>query len=418
MIEDRKPKFFYGYVIVVAAFLIQVVGFGIYSSYGIFFNPLLVEFGWSRAVISGAASLFVVMMGLFSMIVGGLNDRFGPRITVAACGFFWGLGYLLMSQVNTVWQLYLFYGLIAGMGVSGIDVLPLTTIARWYVRRRGMMSGVVKMGAGVGILSIPLVVSWLISSYGWRTSFSIIGIVALVFMVLVAQFLRRDPSQVGQLPYGQNEAEPPSSNSGTGVFSLRRAIHTRQFWMLCVIYLLIIFFGDAILVHIVLHAMDFGVSPTGAASILAVIGGVSILGRFITGSAGDRVGSKWVMIFCLLIVAATFFWLQVAGELWMLYLFAVVYGFAQGGLFTLMSPWVAELFGLSSHGAIFGAVAFGGTIGGAFGPVIFGRIFDVTGSYQLAFLLSAVISIIAIIVALFLKPITSVSRDVDAVSGS
>ena len=124
------------------------------------------------------------------------------------------------------------------------------------------------------------------------------------------------------------------------------------------------------------------------------------------------------MIFCFLIVAATFFWLQVAGELWMLYLFAVVYGFAHGGLFTLMSPWVAELFGLSSHGAIFGAVAFGGTIGGAFGPVIFGRIFDVTGSYQLAFLLSAVISIIAIIFALFLRPITSVRRDVAAVSSS
>ncbi len=401
---ENKPKFFYGYVVVAAAFSIQVIGFGLYSSFGVFFNPLLAEFGWSRTTISGAVSLFAVMMGLFSMITGGLNDRFGPRILTAVCGIFWGLGYLLMSQTDAVWQLYLFYGVVVGIGISCIDVLPLTTIARWFVRKRGMMSGIAKAGAGVGILIVPLVVTWLISSYGWRTSFVIIGIVALVFTVAIAQFLRRDPGKMGQLPYGEGDNGLQSFNSETGGFSLRRAIRTRQFWMLGVIYIIIIFCGDAILVHIVPHAVDLEISPTSAASLLAVIGGVSIGSRFIMGSAGDRIGNRWAMIICLLILAVTFLWLQIADELWMLYLFAVIYGFAHGGLFTLMSPWIAELFGLDSHGAIFGTVGFVGTMGGALGPVLFGRIFDVTRSYQLAFLVSTVVSIVAIILTLLVRP--------------
>jgi MFS family permease len=116
------------------------------------------------------------------------------------------------------------------------------------------------------------------------------------------------------------------------------------------------------------------------------------------------------MIICFLILAGTFLWLQVADELWMLYLFAVIYGFAHGGLFTLMSPWIAELFGLDSHGAIFGTVGFVGIMGGALGPVLFGRIFDVTRSYQLAFLVCTVISIVAIILSLLVRPLTEARK--------
>ena len=174
----------------VAAFLIQVVGFGIYSSYGIFFNPLLIEFGWSRTVISGAASLFAVMMGLFSMIVGGLNDRFGPRITVAACGFFWGLGYLLMSQVSSVWQLYLFYGVIIGVGMGGAFVPILSTVARWFVKRRSLMTGIVVVGLAAGTLIMPPITNWLIYTYDWRTAFIVVGVLVLVVVVTAHNFTR------------------------------------------------------------------------------------------------------------------------------------------------------------------------------------------------------------------------------------
>ncbi|GAH36150.1 unnamed protein product, partial [marine sediment metagenome] len=179
MAKNGAPKFFYGYIIVLAGFFLQVVGWGLCSTFGIFFNPLLIEFGWTRAMISGAFSLSFLILGFISIIVGGLNDRLGPRMIMVVCGLFLGSGYLLMSQLNTIWQLYLFYGVIVGIGMSGMDVLSLSTIARWFVRRRGMMSGIVKAGAGIGMAIMPPIANWLISSYGWRTSYFIVGIIAL-----------------------------------------------------------------------------------------------------------------------------------------------------------------------------------------------------------------------------------------------
>lgn len=410
MTADKKPKLFYGYIVVLAAFGIQAVAWGLCSTFGVFFNPLLIEFGWTRAMISGAFSLCFLILGFISIIVGGLNDRFGPRMIMVVCGFFVGLGYLLMSQLNTIWQLYLFYGVIVGIGMSGMDVLSLSTIARWFVRRRGMMSGIVKAGAGIGMVIMPPIASWLISSYGWRTSYFIIGIIALALVILVAQFLRRGPAQMGQLPDGEEEVNIGCLNSADGGFSFQEAIHTRQFWMLCVIFLLVGFCVEAIIVHIVPHATDLGISAVSAASILAVIGGVSIIGRFVMGSAGDRVGNKPAYLICFGLLSVALLWMQLARELWMLYLFACVYGFAHGGFFAVISPWVAELFGLSSHGVILGAVLFSTTIGGAIGPVLAGHIFDITSSYQLAFLVFTVACIVGFILTLLLKPITNVER--------
>ena len=410
MAKNGAPKFFYGYIIVLAGFFLQVVGWGLCSTFGVFFNPLLIEFGWTRAMISGAFSLSFLILGFISIIVGGLNDRLGPRMIMVVCGLFLGSGYLLMSQLNTIWQLYLFYGVIVGIGMSGMDVLSLSTIARWFVRRRGMMSGIVKAGAGIGMVIMPPIANWLISSYGWRTSYFIIGIIALVFIILVAQFLRRDPAQMGQLPDGEEKVNIGCLNSADGGFSLQEAIHARQFWMLCVIFLLVTFCVEAIIVHIVPHATDLGISAVSAANILAAIGGVSIIGRFVMGSAGDKAGNRLAIIVCFLILLVSLLWMLVAKELWMLYLFACVYGFAHGGFFALISPSVAEFFGLSSHGVILGAVFCLTTIGGAIGPVLAGHIFDVTSSYQLAFLVFTVVCIVGFILTLLLKPVTNVER--------
>ena len=188
-------------------------------------------------------------------------------------------------------------------------------------------------------------------------------------------------------------------------FSLREAIHNKPFRILCALYALVLFSANTILVHIVPHAIDLGIAPANAARILATIGGVSMAGRIAMGSVSDRVGGRKAMIICSIVVIGSLVWLQSARELWMLYLFAVIYGFAHGGFFTIPSPLVAELFGLSSHGAIFGTIFFAGTIGGAIGPPLAGRIFDVTGSYQLAFLICAVASVIVFILALLLRPV-------------
>ncbi len=405
MTEKIQPKFFYGYIIVVVAFLLMLMMWGAYYSFGIFFEPLLAEFGWTKAMTSGAFSLSFFLTGILGVFAGRLTDRFGPRVVLTVGGFFLGLGYLLVSQTSTVWQLYLFYGVVVALGMSA-SVIPLqSTIARWFAKRRGTMNGIIISGIGVGMVIIPPIAQWLISSYGWRTSYIVVGITALVTIILTAQFLRRDPGKMGQLPYGEGELEVKVSSPDTG-FSLREALRSWQFWTLVMALLCFTMGEGTILVHIVSHAIGLGISAASAALIIPVIGAVSIPGRILLGMAGDRIGNRPAYVIGFVFLSVSLFWLLVAKELWMLYLFAVIYGFGYGGLSALISPIIAELFGLSSHGVIMGVVImFGGTGGMAIGPLLAGHIFDISGSYQSAFLMYAAISVIGLILVSRLRPV-------------
>jgi MFS family permease len=393
----KEHKYFYGYVIAAACFGIQAIGVGTYVSYGVFFNPLISEFGWSRAAISGASSIAFFIMGLLGIFVGRLNDKIGPRNVMAVTGFLFGLGHLLMSRLGAVWQLYLFYSVVIGIGLSSVDVIALSTTARWFVSKRGIMTGIVKIGTGAGQFIIPLVASMLITRYGWRTSYNIIGAAVLISLVAISQLLRRDPGQIDLLQDYEEETSGDNQGLAGRGFSLNETLRTRQFWIICSINLAIVFCFLIIILHIVPHAHDIGASATRAATVLSTIGGVSMAGRFIIGIAIDRVGSKRAMILCIILLIAGLLWLQMAKDLWMLYLFAVIYGIAHGGYFTTMSPIVAEFFGIRAHGVLFGIVAFSGTVGGAIGPILAGRIFDVTGGY--------VMSAIGLLLLLLLKPI-------------
>ncbi len=404
MINKKTPKVPYGYIIVLACFLIQGIGIGSLIAYGVFFKPLLAEFGWSRATISGASSMAFLLSGLLGILAGNLNDKFGPRIIVAVTGVLFGSAYLSLSQVNSVWQLYLFFGLVAGIGLSSVDVISLTTIARWFVWRRGMMTGIVKVGTGAGQLVMPLLAGIFIIDYGWRFASVFIGIVVLVLVTGSGLLLRRDPGQMGQLPDGGREPPDGQLDSSEIGLSLQEALRSGKFWMVCLIGLLAGYCLMTIMVHIVPHAIDIGMGTIKAAGVLSTIGGVSMLGRLSTGMAIDRIGNKKSLIMCFILLILSFLWLQVAEEMWMLYLFAVIYGVAHGAFFTVISPIVARLFGISSHGVLFGIVAFSGTVGGAVGPVLAGHIFDVTLSYQLVFLILTGVSIACLLLSLFLKP--------------
>ncbi len=405
MTENKEPRFFYGYVLVLASFAILLITRGGLYSFGVFFEPMLVEFGWTRALTSGAYSLNMFLHGLLVIGAGKLNDRFGPRLVLTAGGLLWGLGYLLMSQVSVVWQLYLFYGVIMGIGFSGY-IVPLTsTVARWFVRRRGMMTGIVMAGIGAGAMIMPLLAGWFISSYGWRLSFTALGISSLIFIISAAQFLKRDPQSRGQLPYGGTDLEQRCLSLTDRDFSLREAIHTRQLWMLWVIFLCVGFPMITVMVHIVIYATGLGIPAASAVNILSVAGGANIAGRIVMGSATDRIGNRPVLLIGLIILLASLVWLQFAKDLWTLYLFTALFGFAWGGSLVLVSPIVAELFGLGSHGVLLGFVDAGITVGGTIGPVLVGHIFDITGSYQLGFLICAMVTVVGLILALFLKPI-------------
>jgi MFS family permease len=405
-LNENKPRFFYGYVVVIAAFFIMVVSWATYNSFGIFFKPLLDEFSWNRAVTSGAFSLSMFIYGILGIVVGALNDRFGPRVVLTFCGILLGLGYLLMSQISAIWQLYLFWGVIIGIGMSGVWVPLLSTVAKWFVKRRTLMTGIVIAGLGIGGLIGPPVISRLIATYDWLMSCIVVGIAVLLFVVIAAQFLKRDPAQMRQLPKGESGGNFQTAKSITNSFSFKEAVKTTQFWIVFGMFFCYGFGAYAIVVHIVPYAIDLKISPVSAANILAARGAMVILGNYILGALADRVGNRQIYIIGFVMMSAALLWLSLAEKEWMLYLFIVLAGFASGGMGASESPLTARLFGISSHGLIYGVVHVGFTIGAAAGPFITGYIFDLTSGYQLAFLTCAAFGIIGLILTIILRPTT------------
>jgi MFS family permease len=358
---------------------------------------------WLRTS-AGATSLAYLMMGALGIVAGSLNDRFGPRIVMTVTGIVCGIGYFLLSQLNSAWQLYVFYGFVVGIGLSSADVIPLTVTARWFVRRRGMVTGLIKVSTGSGQLVMPLLAGAFIMSYGWRFAFICLGIVALIVLIGSGQLLRRDPGRKGNLLDGHHKPVQAQMSAPEGGLSLREAARTPQLWMLCIIIFLVMNCLLTILMHVVPHASDLGLDPIKAAGVVSTVGGVSMFGRLLTGLLVDRIGTRESMAICFILLIVGFLWLQVAREAWMLYLFAAIYGMAHGSFFTLISPTVARLFGIDSHGVLLGIVLFSGNLGGAIGPVVAGYIFDLTRSYQLVFLLLAAVCSVALMLTPFLKP--------------
>ncbi|MFC1992831.1 MFS transporter [Chloroflexota bacterium] len=402
-VESKKPRLFYGYIVVIAGFIVMAMMWGPIFSFGVFLKPVSADFGWTRAMTTGAYSLYMVLHGSLYIITGRITDRFGPRILVTVCGSLFGLGFLLMSQISDLWQLYLFYGVFVAIGISGSWVPILSIVARWFVKKRGLMSGIVSSGMGVGIMIGPPVTSWLISRYGWSTSFMVIGIIALVLIIPAAQFLKRDPSQVGMLPDAESEATEESITREAKGFSLYEAMHSKRLWLTCAAYFCSGGLVHAGMVHTVPHATDLGISAIVAANLLVVIGALSIVGRIGMGRASDKIGNILALAVVFVLWMAGFLWLLPAEEAWMLYLFAIAFGFAFGGENAVMSPLVAELFGMKSHGLIFGLVSFIATVGGAIWPLFAAHIFDTTGSYQLGFLVFAGISLVGLMLILTLR---------------
>jgi nitrate/nitrite transporter NarK len=266
-----------------------------------------------------------------------------------------------------------------------------------------MMSGIVKVGTGTGQLVVPFAASLLILGYGWRTTYILIAVFTALMLGGMGQLLRRDPSQKGQLPDGDTQTGSVEFQVAEKGLSFREALRTRQFWTICLIHLTISFSLLSIIVHIVTHAIDLGLPATTAAGVLSTIAGASMVARFLIGISADRAGIRACMIFCFTLLILNLLWLQVAKELWMIYLFAGFYGVSHGGHFTLISPLVAEHFGIRFHGLIFGIVLFAGTVGGAAGPIVAGHLFDITGSYSSTFWICAAVGCFALGLLLSLR---------------
>jgi MFS family permease len=399
-----KPGYFYGYTIVITATIIMTVCMGAYYSFGVFLKPIASDFGWSRALTSGAFSISVIVMGLTGLFFGRMNDRFGPRLVLTLSGFLIGIGYLLSYLIDSLWQLYFFYGVLTGVGLGGVFVPLASTVARWFVARRGIMTGIAISGIGIGSLVSPPIANQLISNYDWRISYLFIGGITLVVATIAAQFLKRDPSVIGQVPYGSTQVVNQRVNHRGVDFSLNAAISTSQFWLT---FALSLFFGfslTAIMVHIAPYATDAGISATTAASFISMIGIGSILGRLFLGKIGDRIGYRAIYILCFIMMSLSILWIIFISSILSIYIFALVFGISYGGSAMAQSLLVAELFGMKSHGVIMGATGIGFSIGCAAGPFTVGYIFDITYHYQLGLIISLISAVLALLATILIKP--------------
>ena len=404
----REQGFFYGWIIAGSAFVVMIVCFGVQYFFGVFFKPLIAEFGWTRAATSMIFSVYMVVRAVFSIVMGYFCDRRGPRLTVAIGGISMGLGLFLISGAQTIWQLYLFYGFMGGIGAASFYVPLASTLSKWFVKKRGLVLGMFTAGIGLGTVIFSLFTEFLIRSYAWRMSFVILGVMTLIIILTSAFLLRSTPELMGLQPDGKTvewslHKEGRTQGHSNKSLSFSAAVVTLPFWLILFIEVVSYMISITPLVHIVPYATDAKLSPMVAATQLAVIGGFSIVGRILFGAMSDKIGAKNLLPLMVMVEAVMLFFLLQAKVPVTFYVFSIVFGLAYGGSVPLIPSVTAEFFGSGSMGMIFGVISFGGILGGAFGPFMAGYIHDVTHRYSAAFLFMGIVGMIGALLALYLK---------------
>lgn len=403
-----------------AGFLIAVVGLGTRYSFGVFFKSIESEFALTRGATSGVFSIYMLLCCVFAVLGGRALDRYGPKVVVFLMGSFTGLSLLLTSQANSAWQLLISYGLLLSLGTGAIYAVVNSTASRWFDKKRGFVLGITTSGGGFGAIVMAPFATYLISNFGWRTAFIVMGLIAWLVISSMCLILKKDPGDMGLLPDGvKSEAAQPGPQKKeikaqlTGP-SLLQASRTSNFWFLGLIWLLLSLDVHLVFVHVVSYAVDMGNSLMDAAIILTLIGGTTIPGRLLVGRVSDTIGRKAPAIACAVLQVGALLWLMWAQELWMLYVFAIAFGFLWGGLGVLTTALIGDVFGMRSIGAIMGMMSAGWALGAASGPAIGGYIFDVSGTYFMAFAAGAV----AILLAALLVALVTISYGSEASVGT
>ncbi len=388
-----KRSFNYGWVIVAACCLIIFVTYGLIYAYAVFFKPLAEHFQWDRSSVSMVYSFAVVIRGAVSIGIGWLADKYGARKVMVFCGLMMAAGYLLSSRVTALWQFFLTYAVIEAIGMSGAWGICTAMPSRWFTRNRGLALGIATAGSGAGTLLLVPFAERLVNAYDWPQAFVICGIGAGVLVVIAGLFLRNPP-----------EALAPSGKvSPQAGASVAEALKDRRLWLIIFAFLLFFFGSQIIMVHLVNYATDVGIDPLMAATFVSVIGAVSILSRIFTGAAAEKVGLYRSLAVTCLILAAVFVALLFTRSAWVFYLLAALYGIPYGAEVTQIPLVVGRFFGTRNMATLMGMTVFGINVGGAFGAWYAGKIFDVTASYNGAFITGAVAAAGSAVMVGFLK---------------
>jgi MFS transporter, OFA family, oxalate/formate antiporter len=374
------------------------VAYGAQYSFGIFLAALLEEFHWSRASLSGVFSIYAFMYATLGSVAGQLTDRFGPRVVISGGALLLGSALAGMSLVTSLWQPYVLYGLIAGLGMSAAYVPCNATVVRWFVARRGLAVGLAMSGASAGTFVVPLLAQFVVSRLGWRAAYVIFGTGVVLCILLVAPLMRRDPESLGLRPDGA--ARPrgvvASAAADAGAWRLSRAIRSGVFWALAATFGVSWIPVFIPLVHLVPFARDLGLSPMTAAWVVSSLGAGAVAGRLVMGSLSDRIGRRTALRCALTIQGlACLGFLATQGPL-TLFASAVLYGFGYAAVSTLFPALIGDYFGRAHAGAIVGALfAIAGSLGGV-GPVVAGALYDATGGYGTTWMMCALLNALSL----------------------
>jgi sugar phosphate permease len=399
----RRP--FFGWYLVVGLGVTTIVSYGI-SQYlfGVLLVPIQNDLHWSRATISGAFSLGLVLYGFLGLVVGRLVDRYGARLLMSVGSILGAITLFLLSRVTEVWQFYLLWGgLLAVAMALTLYSVTFVVVANWFQRRRGTALALLTV---IGGLSSPIYVPFagiLVARLGWRNALLILGATALVIALPIhALLVRRRPEDIGLLPDGDSMPEGHDAESIPGQ-RLREAMRRPAFWTLMTAGALSSAAYSVLLAHVVAYLIGRGYNPVLSAGVLGLAGLASLPGRFIFNVVSDRFGPQRLLGLCLLFQGLSVFILMAAGSIPFLVAFIVVYGSAFGAISPLRASVLADHFGRVAYGLISSVVALPSGIFAGIGPFLAGLLYDLYGDYRLALSLTAA-AFLGASLAVFLTP--------------
>lgn len=387
-----------------------------FYGFSAFFVPLSQEFGWSRTALSGVISLARLEGGFLGPIEGYLADRFGPRKVMFVGIPLMGTGFILLSQVQSLLSFYLVYILAITLGSALGTFVPVNAaIAHWFIKKRSRAFGFVMSGVGIGgAIFLPLL-GLTIVTYGWRPAAIAGGILIWVIGLPVATIMRHKPEQYGQHPDGiepfnleSNYSDPSDltntkSEQSEPEFGPLQTLQTSAFWLLGASVALRALVTTGFTIHFVAMMVDRGFSLPLASSLLGWVALLSLSGRIGLSWIGDFVEKRYLLSGALLVMAVTLVAMSLAESFLTFMIILVIYSTAYGGSIVLPLPIQGDYFGRNSFATIRGLLSTVQTIGMMIGPIFAGIVYDLTGSYFIAFLGFAVASVLGALILLLLR---------------
>jgi len=398
-VDNESSRFYYGWIVVAAAFLATMMAYGITYSFSVFLKSLYSDFGWTRAVTAGAFSAYAISHNLFAPFSGWMTDRYGPRIVVATGGVCLSCSMILMSSITTLWEFYLYFVFFLGWGVTASYTPVIATVSRWFTSKRGLAISLGVAGIGTGSLVLSPLSAWLISSFGWRTAYVIVGAITFTVFVPIVVFIKKSPLE----SYKTASQASSKTMKFTADFSFVDAFKTSSLWFLSCSWLFAALSLMSIMIHIVPLLTDSGIHLTTAGLLAGLAGGGSIIGRISAGFLSDKLGRKQVVLVAYMCQTAMLVWLLFSEEIWMFFVFAPLFGISFGGSAGILPAFAADYFGLKATGSIFGFVMIMAGTGAAAGSFIGGYIFDITHSYDNMIMMCILSMLLAIGLASFMK---------------